>query len=467
MQNKNEAKAQRTRNIYIASTAAAAAIAGFLFGYDGSILGGTILFMKHQFNLDPAGVGLVMTSSTIGCIAGPFLGGWMCDKIGREKTILASAALLGVGALMTAIASTMEIFNIFRIVGGLGIGLGSIAAPLYIAEVAPPKIRGKLGLTFQLAIVIGSAAAPLISYPISLWVTPDMAWRWMFASQLVVVLLLMIFVFMLPPSPRWLADEGRYDDALGVLRKVHGPELAEVELKEIKASVNEEKGGWRELWLPSIRFALFIGLLLAFFNNWTGWSAMGNYIPTLIEMSGVNGQHASNPNDHSMAILQFFLVYVAMTVSTIISIWLVDKVGRRPLWIFASVLMAIITFVTGLVFHLHIHGVFVLLVLMLCTVPHGIALGGLPWLMMSELYPNRVRAKAVAITTTFLWIVIFSCNQLFPIFVDLSTKAIGSSAGVFWLFTAIDILALIFGLTIMPETKGRSLESIAASWKKK
>ena len=462
-----EAKAQRTRNIYIASTAAAAAIAGFLFGYDGAILGGTILFMKHQFNLTPAGVGMVMTSSTIGCIAGPFLGGWLCDKIGREKTLLVSATLLGIGALMTAIASSISVFNIFRVVGGFGIGLGSIASPMYIAEVAPPKIRGKLGLTFQLAIVVGSAAAPLVSYPISLWTTPEMAWRWMFASQLAVVLLLMLFVYLLPPSPRWLADKGRYDEALGVLKKVHGDELAAVELAEIKQSVNEEQGGWRELWLPGIRFALLIGLLLAFFNNWTGWSAMANYIPTLIEMSGVNAQNANNPNDHSTAILQFFLVYVAMTVTTIISIWLVDKVGRRPLWIFASILMAIVTFVSGLVFHLHIHGIFVLLVLMLCTVPHGIALGGLPWLMMSELYPNRIRAKAVAVTTTFLWIVIFTCNQFFPVFVDMSTKAIGSAAGVFWLFTVIDILALVFGLTIMPETKGRTLENIADSWRKK
>ncbi len=155
-----------------------------------------------------------------------------------------------------------------------------------------------------------------------------------------------------------------------------------------------------------------------------------------------------------------------MTITTIISMWLVDKIGRRPLWIFSSFLMALVTTMTGFVFYYHIHGIFVLIVLMLCTVPHGIALGGLPWLMMSELYPNRIRAKAVALTTTFLWVVIFSCSQLFPIFVQISTEKIGSAAGVFWLFAAICLLSALFGCTIMPETKGRSLEDIADSLKR-
>jgi MFS transporter, SP family, arabinose:H+ symporter len=454
-----EAKAQKTRNIYILSTALTAAIAGFLFGYDGAIMGASILYLRDQFHFDATTLGFVMTSSVIGCIFGPFVGGWFCDKIGREKTILVCAALLGVGALMTAIATSITVFTIFRIVGGFAIGLGSIASPMYIAEVAPPKMRGKLGLTFQLAVVVGSAAAPLAAYPMSLYLPPETTWRWMFASQLVVVLLLIIFVALLAPSPRWLAEKGRFDEALAVLIKVHGPELAASELAEIKESVNEEQGGWGELFQPGIRFALMIGLLLAFFNNWTGWSAMGGYITNLVEMSGVKS--------HSTAILQFAFTYVAMTIMTIVSIWLVDKAGRRPLWIFASFLMAAVTLATGFVFHYQLHGFVVLLVLMLCTVPHGIALGGLPWLMMSELYPNRVRAKAVAVTTTFLWMVIFSCGQLFPIFVKWSNDAIGSPAGVFWLFTIICLFSALFGLTIMPETKGRTLEDIASSWTKK
>ena len=467
---KAEQKAQRQRSFYIAVTVITAAIAGFLFGYDGAIMGAAIPFMADQFHLTPTMRGFVMTNGAIGCLFGPFVGGWLCDKIGREKTLIVCASLLGVGALMTSIAtnvrfpggvtiSTLSIFNTFRIVGGFAIGLGSIASPMYIAEVSPPRIRGKLGVTYQLALVIGSAMAPLVAYPISLYFPAETSWRWMFASQLVVVAVLFIFLFMLAPSPRWLAEKGRFKEALDVLRKIHEPALADRELVEIKAAVNEEQGGWGELLIPGVRYALVIGCLLAFFNNWTGWSAMGGYITLLVELSGVTS--------HSTAILQFAFTYASMAVVTAISLFLVDRVGRRPLWIFASILMALVTFAAGVVFNFHLHGWIVLLVLCLCTVPHGIALGGLPWLMMSELFPNRVRAKAVALTTTFLWLVIYSCGQLFPIFLKVSTDHIGSAAGVFWLFTVICIFSTIFGCTIMPETKNRTLEEIAGSWTKK
>jgi SP family arabinose:H+ symporter-like MFS transporter len=175
-----------------------------------------------------------------------------------------------------------------------------------------------------------------------------------------------------------------------------------------------------------------------------------------VEMSGVKS--------HNLAILQFALTYVAMTIMTLVSMWLIDRVGRRPLWIFASSLMILVTLATGAVFHFQIHGGLVLLVLVLCTVPHGIALGGLPWLMMSEIFPNRVRAKAVAVTTTFIWIAGFSSIQLFPLTVDLSQKLIGSAAGVFWMYTVICVFALLFGWKMMPETRGRTLEDISRSW---
>jgi SP family arabinose:H+ symporter-like MFS transporter len=448
---------QRKRLLYLVAIVSTAAIAGFLFGYDTGLMGVTNFYLKQQFHLSEQMFGFTVASSILGCILGPFAGGWLCEAIGREKTIIACAVFLGLGALMTALAENILVFNIFRILGGFGVGLGSIASPMYIAEVAPPKLRGKLGTTFQLAVVIGSATAPLIAYPLS-FLPADVSWRWMFASQLVVVVLLIAFVFLLPPSPRWLVEKGRFDDASKVLTKVHGPELARLELTEIKESVREETGGWRELWQPGMRYALMIGLLLAFFNNWTGWTGMANYITTLVEMSGVKS--------HNVAILQYALTYVAMTITTIISMALIDRVGRRPLWIFASLLMVAVTSTAGAVFHYHIHGGLVLLVLMLCTVPHGIALGGLPWLMMSELFPTRVRSKAVAVTTTFLWMMIFSSMQLFPLLIDLSRRTIGSPGGVFWLYAGICVLAALFGWKMMPETRGRTLEDIARSWEK-
>jgi SP family arabinose:H+ symporter-like MFS transporter len=466
-----EAQAQRTRTFYIAAMAMAAAMMGFNLGFDGSIMGAAIPYIADQFHLSPVMYGFIMTNAVIGCIIGPFLGGWLCDWIGREKTLLVCVALIVISAIGSTFAnpvtlpggfvlSTLTVFSIFRIICGLSGGLGSLASPMYIAEVAPPKMRGKLGLTYQLSLVVGSAVSPLVAYLIvtQFSLSPETVWRWMFASQLAAVALLLVLVLMLPPSPRWLAEKGRFDEALVVLLKIHEPALAAEELRQIKESVNEEQGGWSELFSPGIRFALFVGLCLAFFNNWTGWSAMGGYITKLVEISGVSS--------HAASILDFAITYISMAVVTAISLFLVDRVGRRPLWIFASIMMAFVTLLTGFVFHLHLHGPIVLVVLCLCTVPHGIALGGLPWLMMSELYPNRVRAKAVAFTTTFLWIVIYSCGQLFPVFLHFSENKIGSAAGVFWLFTGICILSTIFGYTIMPETKGRTLEDIAASWKK-
>ncbi len=435
-----------------------ATIGGFLFGYDLSLIGSANSFLRDQFHLGEAALGFATASAALGCMLGPFLGGWLCDRIGRERTMMVAAAMLAGGALMTAFAPTILIFNLFRILGGVGVGLCSLASPMYINEVAPPRIRGRLGLMYQLAIVIGSTASPLVAYVILKIFPETTAWRWMFGSQMVFVLLFAVFLFRLPPSPRWLAEIGRFDEAADVLLRVHGAEIAALEMKEIKTALAEETGGFAELWLPGIRWALLIGCLLAFFGNWTGWSGIGGYIPIMLEMSGVKNQQS--------AILQFGFTYLAMAIMTVLSMVLVDRVGRRPLWIFAATLMIFITFATGLVFHWQVHGMIVLLVITLCTVPHGLALGGLPWLMMSEIFPTRIRAKAVAVTTTFVWVSIFAIAQFFPILSGWSQRHLGSIAGAFWMFTIVCICALLFGVKMMPETRGRSLEDIAHSWPK-
>lgn len=461
---------------YASAISFAAAIGGFLFGFDLGMIGAANIYLRDQFHLDDQQFGLATASAVLGCMFGPLLGAWLCDALGRKTTMIIAALLLAAGAVFTAVPdavpgmsdqATMLVFNIFRAVGGLGVGLCSVASPLFIAEVAPASRRGALGLMYQLAIVVGHITAPAIGYlvvialPYHEGVAPvawQQPWRWMFASETLSVLVFLMFVFSLPQSPRWLAQKGRYAEALAVLTRMHGSQLAQQELEEIRQSLQQESGGWSELFAPGLRYALLIGILLALFNNWTGWSVMGAYIPRLLEMSGLQ--------DRAQAILQFTLTYGCMGAMTLVSLVLMDRVGRRPLWMFASLLMAGITCVAGLVFHYQVTGVAVLLVLMLCTVPHGIALGGIPWLMMSELFPTRIRAKAVSITTTFLWITIFSGGYLFPALTTASTSLVGSVAGVFWLFTGICLLAFLFGWLMMPETKGRTLEQIAQSWKK-
>ncbi|CAN5775072.1 arabinose-proton symporter AraE [soil metagenome] len=446
-----------SRQRYVFAIAFTAAVGGFLFGYDLSLIGVANIYLKEQFHLGEELMGFTTASAALGCVFGPFLGAWLCDGIGRERTMIVAALLLAVGAVISAMAPTIFLFNVFRIVGGVGVGICSVASPMYITEVAPPRMRGKLGVTYQLAIVVGSTAAPLIGYLILLVFPESTAWRWMFASQTVVVIVFAAFLFILPPSPRWLAQKGRFDEARLVLNRVHGEELAEVELKEIRGSLSEEEGGFREILLPGMRYALVIGLFLAFFNNWTGWSAIAGYVPMLFELAGVQ--------ERNLAVLQFAFTYLAMGVVTVGSMFLIDRVGRRPLWITAALLMALITLVTGLVFQYQLRGLGVLVVITLCTVPHGLALGALPWLMMSEIFPNRIRAKAVAITTTFLWLMIFASAQFFPMLVGWSQRTVGSPACAFFLFTVICLGAALFGWKMLPETKGRTLENIGNSWR--
>lgn len=446
-------------NMYAFGVAFVASVGGFLFGYDLAIVCGANLYLREVFGLSSAAFGFATGSAALGCIIGPFLGAWMCDALGRNRTMIAACALLGISALFTAIPKDIVTFNIFRIVGGVGVGLCSVASPMYISEVSPPRMRGRLGVMYQLAIVVGSIAAPFVSFIIVKLCSPETCWRWMFASEILPVTVFLVLLTLLPQSPRWLAGRGRNDEAFAVLARVDSPDFAREEMKQIRAALEEEEGRFSELFAPGIRYAFGIGLLLAFFNNWTGWSVMGGYIPMLFEASGLD--------DRAMAFLQFAVAYGFMGVVTLVACWTVDRVGRRPLWLAASALMCVVTALTGAVFHFHLSGGIVLLLIILCTVPHGLALGPLPWLMMSEIFPTRLRARAVSLTTAFLWVTIYSGAQLFPIITDYSKKTIGSVGGAFWLFSLICVFAFLFGWRMLPETRGRVLEEIAASWKKK
>lgn len=455
-----------------------AAIGGFLFGYDLGLIGAANVYLEEQFSLSAAELGFATASAVLGCILGPFLGAWVCDAIGRKKTMIIAALLLAVSAVFTAVPDVMAdgsrdgvlwSFNFFRFVGGLGVGLCSIASPMYIAELAPPARRGRFGLMYQLAVVLGHAVAPLIAWGIVAWLrirygvqqgdVPEawalQPWRWMFFSEMLSIVAFVGFVFRLPESPRWLAEKGRFDEAENVLSLIDGPAFARTEIDEIRRTLHAEQGRWADLLAPGMLWALCIGILLAFFNNWTGWSAIAAYIPRLFEAAGYRREDA---------IRDFVFVYGAMAVLTLVSISLADRVGRRPLWMAASLLGAVITLLCGFVFAWGWKGTSVMIVIALITIPHGLALGGLPWLMMSELYPTRLRAKAVAVTTTTLWCFIFTGAYLFPSITGWSERAVGSVAAAFWLFTGVCILSFLFGWLLMPETRGRTLEDIGESW---
>jgi SP family arabinose:H+ symporter-like MFS transporter len=447
---------QRPSTLYPFFIAFVASVGGFLFGYDLAIMGGANVYLKDQFQLSDAALGFTTASAALGCAAGPLLGGWVCDRLGRRRTLILAALLLAINAVFTALARDMVTFNLFRILGGVGVGLCSIASPMYIAEVSPPERRGALGFMYQLAIVVGCMLSIVVAWLLAGNLPAATSWRWMFGSQMIAILVFVVFLVMIPETPRWLAARGRNETARAVLSRIGGAEYAERQMNEMQASLHEESGTLGELFALRMRRALIVGSLLAVFNNFTGWSGIYNYLPMIFKQGGFP--------ETTSAIFQYLLAYSFMGVMTLLACFAVDRVGRRPLWLAASALMVAANALTGLLFHANVTGPPVLLAIMLLAIPHAFALGPLPWLMMSELYPNRVRARAVSLTTTVLWVTAFFPVMLFPILEQTSRRWLGSVAGVFWLYSVLCALAFWFGWNLLPETRGRTLEAIAESW---
>ena len=263
---------------------------------------------------------------------------------------------------------------------------------------------------------------------------------------------------MVPHSPRWLAGKNRNDEALAVLTKINGPEKAQTELNEITTSISEETGTLSEVFQPGIRYALLIGIILAFLNNWTGWSCVAYYMPILFQKAGFP--------DPAQAIKQSVTLMICNTALTFVAIALVDKVGRRILWILGSSAMILAVTFMGIVFQTGMTGGIVVFALVLVLIPHAVALGPLPWLMISELFPTRIRARAVGIATICVWVAGYTGAQFFPM-LNSFFEGHGLPGGTYWIFTALCIFSFIFGLRMLPETKGRTLEEIAESWKRK
>jgi SP family arabinose:H+ symporter-like MFS transporter len=436
-----------------------AAIGGFLFGYDLNIVTGGNILIRNQFNLNDVQFGFTTSSAMIGCIIGPLLGFKLCDKLGRKNTLILAGLLFGTSAIVTALAQDMVTYNIFRAVGGLGIGLSSLASPMYIAEVAPARIRGRLGLMYQIAIVVGSTVASFVAWQLASHLADNVSWRWMLASEMVAILIFLSCLIFVPKSPRWLAEKGRIEEAKQVLTKIDGPSFAEKEVQEISLQLNQETGKWSEVFSRYMRIALLIGILLAIFNNLTGWTAMSYYLPLFLQESG-----AAKLAD-SIGLL--VLINSWQIVVTVAAIFLVDRAGRRPLWIFGSAFMIGAMLLNAAIFHFNL-GVTITVIMACVTVlPHAFALGSIPWFMMSELYPTKIRAKTVAVTTTVVWVAGFTAGQIMPILMGMSKKMVGTVALAFVLFAGMSLLSLLFGIKIMPETKGRTLEDIGQSWRKR
>jgi SP family arabinose:H+ symporter-like MFS transporter len=432
-----------------------ACVGGFLFGYDINIISGAVIFMEKEFNLTTTQLALVMSTAQIGCVLGALMGGKLCDMFGRKKTLIVAAALFGLTTIFTALAGDLTMFNIFRFIGGLGIGLASIVSPMYIAEIAPSKIRGRLVTMNQFAICIGLLSSNIVAYFMSF----ELGWRWMFASQGVPVVFLVMGLFVIPESPRWLAKKNRRDDALDVLTKINGAANAEPELKEIEKTIHEESGKLSELFQKGIRMALIIAVCLAFFQQWSGAQPLLLYAPMIFQKAGFT--------QASDAILQSTILAAWLVLCTTFAFFLVERFGRRQLLIGGALTMMIGMICTSLIFYLQLNPILLLLMMFISIGAYSVSLAPLTWLIMAEIFPNRLRGVAMSIASVVLWVSTVMVNQAFPFLSEISVSIFGSEFGIFIIYAVSCLATALFVWRYLPETRGKSLEQISAYWTKR
>lgn len=433
-----------------------AAVGGLLFGYDTAVIAGAIGYLQIRFDLSPAMVGWVASCALIGCALGAMLSGTLSDRFGRKKILFLSAILFALSSAGIAIPGDLNWFVGFRIIGGLGIGIASMLAPMYITEIAPADKRGRLVSINQLGIVTGILLIYFVNAGIAglhdeAW-NVSTGWRWMFGSGLVPSLVFLVLLFSVPESPRWLAKRGQFDGALDVLTKINGPTQARIELAGITDELaTESAGSFSELVNTGLRKALLIGGVLAIFSQVTGINAIMYYAPEIFKSTG---------DGSDSALLQTVLVGVVNLLFTFVAIKYVDQAGRKKLLLAGSAGMAICLAVVGMVFYLGMAKGYLVLVFILAYIAcFALSLGPLTFVVIGEIFPTRVRGQAMSISIFLLWVSVFLVSQFFPILLE----SIGS-AFTFWVFMLLSIAAFVFVKSAVPETKGKTLEEIDQLW---
>lgn len=434
---------------FIVVLAIIAALGGLLFGYDTGVISGALLFLRGQFHLGPTMQGAVTGIVLAGALIGAITSGPVADHLGRRVTLIFAAILFIVGAVITAFALSIVWIFVGRFVVGYAIGIASYTSPLFISESSPPKVRGALVSTNQLAITIGI----LVAYGVDFAFAPSEGWRWMFGLAVIPGVLLGVGMLFLPDSPRSLINRGKVAEAREVLKRMQGRTEEEQKIEEIQQTLAMEKPDWRELLRPNLRPALMVGIGLAVFQQFVGINTVIYYAPTIFQYAGFSSA--------SVAILATVGVGAVNVLFTIVAMILLDRVGRRPLLMVGIVGMVIALAVLGYGFLLPAseRGWIAIGCLMLYVACFAFSLGPIFWLMIAEIYPLRLRGRAMSIATTFNW----SSNLLVAFTFPLMIAAVHETF-TFWIFAALGIAALVFSYARVPETKGRTLEEIERGW---
>jgi sugar porter (SP) family MFS transporter len=439
-------------------TTLVAALGGLLFGYDTAVISGAIGFLTKHFSLDARLEGWAASSALIGCIVGASFAGVLSDRAGRKRALLLSAVLFAVSSIGSALARDLTEFSIARIVGGFGIGSASMLSPLYISEISPARMRGRLVSLNQLAIVSGMLLVYFVNACVAsagdsiggeAW-NVALGWRWMFGSATLPSVLFFGLLFLVPESPRWLMKRGRRDEALRILTLVDGPEHARREAAEIEDAIKHEDPSFALLFKPGMRLALTIGIVLAVLQQVTGINVVLYYAPEIFKSAGLGATEA---------IVQTVIVGIVNLTFTIVAVLVVDRIGRKPLLLTASACMGVSLVLLGGAFVLgKLQGPWVLLFVLAYVASFAVAMGPVVWVVMAEIFPTRIRGTAMSIATVCLWIACFLVSQLFPWMLE---HFAGKS---FFVYAAMCAVAFVFVAMVVPETKGKTLEEIEKRW---
>ena len=449
---------------YIWLIAIVAALGGLLFGWDWVVIGGAKPFFERYFQIQNNALlsGWVNSCALIGCLFGALITGILSDRLGRKRLLIFSAGIFAITSVGNALAGTFSIFVVWRILGGVAIGLASSLSPMYISEVAPAQMRGRLVSVNQLTIVVGVLLAQLLNW----WLVRALpagaseefilhswfgqsGWRWMFALTAVPSLLFLIGMFFVPESPRWLIKKGLVIAALPILEKIGGRSHAEEEIAAVQSTLAGEDSNhviFSALADPRLRKALVLGITLAVFQQWCGINVIFNYAEEIFHSAGYD--------------ISNVLKNIAWTGSvnlafTFVALGFVDRIGRRPLMLTGAAGLAVLYFILGGCYHFHVTGWPVLLVVLLAIASYAMSLAPVTWVVISEIFPNRIRGLAMSLAVASLWVACFLLTYTFPIL-----NAHLGAAGTFWLYGGICVLGGVFIAKKLPETKGKTLEEI-------
>ncbi len=454
--------------LYLMLICLVASLGGFLFGFDTAVISGTVGMVEKLYSLTKLQVGWFTSSALIGCILGAMVAGSLGDRYGRKPILVISAILFFISALGSAVPPTFSILIPARMIGGIGVGMASVLAPMYISEFAPPHLRGRLVALYQLSIVIGILLAYFSNWSLQSYaetrivqtgsgllhlIFVEQVWRAMFGMEMVPAGLFFLMLLFVPESPRWLIKSGNDQQGLSILTKISGSAIARKETRDIQQAVNQEEGTLKELFKPGLRTALMVGVGLSVFGQLTGINIVVYYGPTILEKAGIA---LTNALQYQVALGIINLIF------TVIALFVIDKLGRRPLLLGGMAAVVLMLASAGVLFSFEQPPALLILVVLGADVAClALSICAVIWVLTPEIFPNRVRGRAMSIATLSNWGTNTFSAYMFPWYVS----SFGMNTG-FFTFAAICFIATLFFWKFVPETKGKSLEEIEKIWHK-